>query len=98
MNILTVVESKHQGNTLKIAQAMAKAVPMTVTDAKGLAGYDLKNYDIIGFGSGIYYGRYDKDLLEAVKSLGWAGGAGSRAPAEAPSIPQQSVCINNKIF
>ena len=70
MNILTVVESKHQGNTLKIAQAMSKAVPMTVTDAKSLAGYDLKHYDIIGFGSGIYYGRYDKDLMEAVKSLG----------------------------
>lgn len=69
MKILAVVESKHLGNTLKVAKAMSEAVPMTITDAEGAAELDLDGYDIVGFGSGLYYGRYDKRLMSFVRSI-----------------------------
>lgn len=69
MKILTIVESKHQGNTLKVAKAMAREVPMTITDVKGASNYNLDDYDILGFGSGLYYGRYDKELTRFAKAI-----------------------------
>lgn len=66
MKILAAVESTHMGNTLKIAKAMAKAAPMTITDIEHLPEYNLFDYDIVGFGSGIYFSRHDKKLMELV--------------------------------
>lgn len=66
MKILAVVESKHKGNTLKIAKAMAEAAPVTITDIENAPKYNFNDYDIVGFGSGIYYGKHDKKLLEFV--------------------------------
>lgn len=66
MKILAVVESAHQGNTLKIAKAMAEAAPVTITDVENAPKYNFHDYDIVGFGSGIYYGKHDKKLLELV--------------------------------
>ena len=69
MKILIIVESKHLGNTKKIADAMAKAAPVDITDVAGAADYRLDDYDIIGFGSGIYMGRHDKRLLKFADGL-----------------------------
>lgn len=69
MKILIIVKSKHQDNTLKIAEAMAEAAPVTVTELDNATHYNLSEYDIVGFGSGIYFGKHDKQLFEFVKSL-----------------------------
>lgn len=69
MKILAVVESPHMGNTRKIAQAMAQAEPMEITDVEHLTQYNLHDYDIVGFGSGIYFGRHDKKLVELVSKF-----------------------------
>ena len=66
MKILAVVESKHKGNTLKIAKAMAEVAAVTITDVENAPKYNFHDYDIVGFGSGIYYGKHDKKLLEFV--------------------------------
>lgn len=66
MKILAVVESKHKGNTLKIAKAMAEVAPVTITDIENAPKYNFHDYDIVGFGSGIYYGKHDKKLMELV--------------------------------
>ena len=66
MKILAVVESKHKGNTIKIAKAMAEAAPVTITDIENAPKYNFRDYDIVGCGSGIYYGKHDKKLLEFV--------------------------------
>lgn len=66
MKILAVTESKHKGNTLKIAKAMAEVAPITITDIENAPKYNFNDYDIVGFGSGIYYGKHDKKLLEFV--------------------------------
>ncbi len=69
MNILLVVESKHLGNTLKIAESMAEVTPITIVDTEKAKELDIKNYDIVGFGSGIYAGKHDKRILKFVQSL-----------------------------
>lgn len=67
MKILIVVASKHRQNTLKIAEAMSEAAPVTVAELCDADRYNFKEYDIIGFGSGIYAGKFDKKLLNIIK-------------------------------
>lgn len=69
MKILLVVESKHQNNTLKVARSMQKAADMEIIDTKQAANIDFHQYDIVGFGSGIYMGKHDKSILRLAKSL-----------------------------
>lgn len=69
MKILLIVESKHLGNTLKIAQSMAEVAPITITDTTKASDYDLNDFDIIGFGSGIYMGKHDKRILKFAENL-----------------------------
>lgn len=69
MKILIIVKSKHNENTLKIAEAMSEAAPVTVTSLENAENYKLRDYDIIGFGSGIYFGKHDKDLMRYAEKL-----------------------------
>ncbi|MDE6597188.1 MAG: flavodoxin [Clostridia bacterium] len=69
MKILIVVKSKHNDNTLKIAEAMSEVAPVTLTELENVSNYKLSEYDIVGFGSGIYFGKHDKELLKFVKSV-----------------------------
>ena len=70
MKTLIIVESRHCGNTRKAAEAMARAVPGTVvTDTKQARGYDLHDFDLVGFGSGIYAGSFDKRIVRLVESF-----------------------------
>ena len=69
MKILAIVESPHQGNTLKIAEAMAETSPMDIVSVADAPNYNLKDYDIVGFGSGIYAGKHDRKLLKLVNSF-----------------------------
>lgn len=69
MKILLIIKSKHQQNTLKIAEAMAEVAPITIVELENVKNYKLSEYDIVGFGSGIYFGKHDKALIEFVKSL-----------------------------
>ncbi len=70
MKILIIVKSKHNDNTLKIAEAMSEAAPVTVATLENAQLYNLNEYDIVGYGSGIYFGKHDKELLKFVESLG----------------------------
>ena len=70
MKTLLIVESKHCGNTRKVAKAMAEAVPGTViTDTEGFKNHDLLDYDLVGFGSGIYAGSFDNRIVRLVNGL-----------------------------
>ena len=69
MKILLIIKSSHQQNTLKIAEAMSEVAPLTIVELENATNYNLSEYDIIGFGSGIYYGKHDKALIEFVKNL-----------------------------
>lgn len=69
MKILLIVKSTHQQNTLKIAEAMAEVAPLTVVELENAGNYRFSEYDIVGFGSGIYYGKHDKELIKFVQTL-----------------------------
>ena len=63
MRILIVVESKHLGNTIKIAKAMKNVAPVTITNVENAIRYNFSDYNIVGYGSGIYMGKHDKRLM-----------------------------------
>lgn len=69
MKILIIVKSKHHDNTMKIAEAMSEVAPATVIDLDYAKFYKLSEYDIVGFGSGIYYGKHAKELFDFIKPL-----------------------------
>lgn len=69
MKILLIIKSTHQQNTLKIAEAMSEVAPLTVVELENTKNFNLKDYDVVGFGSGIYFGKHDKELIKFVKSL-----------------------------
>ena len=64
MKILAIVASKHLGNTRKIAEAMAEVAPITIADMNEAANYSFADYDIVGFGGGIYAGSHDRKLIK----------------------------------
>ncbi len=69
MKILVIISSAHMGNTRKIAEAMAKSAPLTIAEIDGAPEYDLRDYDIVGFGSGIYFGKHDAKIMQFAESL-----------------------------
>lgn len=69
MKILLIIKSTHQQNTLKVAEAMSEVAPLTVVELENAKNYNLSEYDIVGFGSGIYYGKHDKELIKFVEGL-----------------------------
>jgi flavodoxin len=69
MRTLIVYESYHHMNTERIARAMAEALGATLAKPPGVGPGSLAGYDLVGFGSGIYFGRHHKELLALVKRL-----------------------------
>jgi len=69
MKTLIICESVHHGNTKKIADAMAAVLNAEIKKPAEIDVGKLGEYDLIGFGSGIYMGRMHKNLLKLVDSL-----------------------------
>ena len=67
MKILAIIDSTHLGNTMKIAEAMAEAAEMTITTVDEAAKYSFSDFDLVGYGSGIYFGKHSKKLMELVE-------------------------------
>ena len=69
MKILVIISSTHMGNTRKIAEAMAENAPVTIAEIDSASDYDLRDYDIVGLGSGIYFGKHDAKIIEFAENL-----------------------------
>lgn len=69
MQALIVYRSRHRGNTEKVAEAMAKVLGAEMKKPEKINPSDLEKYDLIGFGSGIYFRKHGEKLLEFVESL-----------------------------
>lgn len=69
MKTLIVYHSFHHGNTAKIAKILADELnaKMVKTEDKETNNWD--EYELIGFGSGIYNGKHHKSILHAVEKL-----------------------------
>jgi flavodoxin len=69
MKTLIVYMSVHHGNTEKIAKAIAGVLKAKLVKANEADAGILSKFDLIGFGSGIYFGKHHKKLLELVDKL-----------------------------
>ncbi len=64
MKTAVVYYSKHHGNTKKLLDEIAKEGDVTLIDASKVKAASLYGYDLIGFASGVYFGKYHKSVLK----------------------------------
>ena len=69
MKTLMVYASIHHRNTEKVAKVIARILDAELVKPHQVDITALPQYDLIGFGSGIYYGRHHKSLLGCVDKL-----------------------------
>lgn len=60
--------SLHHGNTKRLLDAIARQHEVTLIDVKRGQISDLTSYDRIGFASGIYYGRFARQVRDFAKA------------------------------
>lgn len=70
MKTAIIYYSQHHGNTKQVLDAIrnASADDITLFNVLESAAIDLNAYDRIGFASGIYYSKFQKQLLEFAKA------------------------------
>lgn len=66
---LIICVSVSHGNTAKVARAMAEVLGAEVRAPEDVDPVRLTDYDVVGFGSGIYYGSHHARLRDLVESL-----------------------------
>lgn len=68
MKTAIVYHSSHHGNTKKVVEAVARGRDVTLIDASAVKSADLTGYELIGFASGIYFGKFHESVLEFAKN------------------------------
>ena len=68
MKAVIVYASMHHGNTKKVVDAIARECDVELVDATKVPEKDLKEYDLIGFASGIFYSKYHQQVLNFAKT------------------------------
>lgn len=63
MKSVIIYASMHHGNTKKVVDAIAQECGVELVDATKIHEKDLKDYDLIGFASGIFYSKYHQQVL-----------------------------------
>ena len=69
MKSLLVLYSYHHQNTEKIANVFAKVLDAQIKTPQQINPEDLQDYNLIGFGSGIYGAKHHESLLDLVDTL-----------------------------
>lgn len=69
MKSLIVLYSYHHNNTEKIASVIAKILEAKVITPKEANPEEIQNYDLVGFGSGIYGESLHKSVLNFADKL-----------------------------
>ncbi len=69
MKTLVICFSYHHKNTEKIASTIASTLNAEMKTPQEINPNDIANYDLVGFGSGIYFGKLHKVLLDLADKL-----------------------------
>jgi flavodoxin len=69
MNALVNYVSVHHGNTAKVAKVIATVLDADLLNVQQADPSILEQYDLVGFGSGIYFGKHHRILLGFVDTL-----------------------------
>ncbi|MHA1136084.1 MAG: flavodoxin family protein [Candidatus Thorarchaeota archaeon] len=64
MKSLLIVFSYHHKNTEKVAEVFASVLTAQIKSPKQVVPEELQDYDLVGFGSGIYDAKHHRTLLE----------------------------------
>jgi len=71
---LVVVFSYHHNNTERIANSCAKVLGAEVKTPQQVKPEEIAEYDLVGFGSGIYSATFDQSVLDLADRLLYAAG------------------------
>ena len=66
---LIVLFSYHHNNTEKIAKTISEVINAEIKMPDQINPEELQEYDLVGFGSGIYSAKHDESLLELADEL-----------------------------
>ena len=69
MKSLLILYSYHHNNTQKIANVFTQVLKAQIKTPKQIKLQELQNYDLLGFGSGIYGAKHHKSLLNLADKL-----------------------------
>ncbi len=69
MKSILVVISIHHNNTLKIADVFEKVIDANIKKPKEVKPEEISEYDLVGFGSGIYGEKHHQSLLNLAEKL-----------------------------
>lgn len=69
MKTLIICKSIHHENTLRVAQVIADELDAELKTPEMVDQESLAQYDLIGFGSGIYMGKHHRSLVNFVKDI-----------------------------
>ena len=69
MKTVIIYHSEHHGNTEKVVRAIAEQGDVTLLKTPDIAGANLSGYDLIGFASGIYYGKFHEGAIRFAENL-----------------------------
>ena len=69
MKSLLVVFSYHHNNTEKVAQVFAKVLDAKIKTPQEVNPEELQEFDLVGFGSGIYGAKHHKVVLDLADKL-----------------------------
>ena len=69
MNILIVYASIHHGNTKEIAEVINEELEGEIASFNDVGLKEIKEADLVGFGSGIYLAKFHKGLLDFIKKF-----------------------------
>ena len=67
--VIVIYMSIHNGNTKKIAEAMARALHCESISAESIKSRDLSKYQYIGLGSGIYFTSHHPEIIKIAEQL-----------------------------
>ncbi|MGA3112512.1 MAG: flavodoxin family protein [Candidatus Bathyarchaeia archaeon] len=69
MKSVIVLFSYHHKNTEKIAQAIAKVIGAEIKTPEQIDSNTLASLELVGFGSGVYFGKLGKPILELADKI-----------------------------
>ena len=65
--IAIVYYSKHHGNTLQLLEYISQEYLVDLIDASKSTQINLSQYKVVGFASGIYFGKFHKSVVDTAR-------------------------------
>ena len=104
MKVAIAYYSQHHGNTKKLLDAIAEKHEVTLIDVTRKQEYDLRGFDLIGFASGVYYGKLAKQVVSFAQlnlpdgkdifTIYTFGGNGKNVDSELMPVADKRHCRN----